>query len=60
MKLLNERIHARALVPGVLAHCAAGRFHPEVVTSRVVPFSEAADAMLDPAPKIVFSNDWAS
>lgn len=60
MKLLNERIHARPLVPAVLAHCAAGRFHPEVVTSRVVPFSEAAEGILDPAPKIVFSNDWAS
>ena len=60
MKLLNERIHARTLIPGVLAHCASGRFHPEVVTSRVVPFTEAAEGILDPAPKIVFSNDWGS
>jgi alcohol dehydrogenase len=60
MRLLNERIHARTLLPPVLAYCAEGRFHPEAVTSRVVPFSEAAEGILDPAPKIVFSNDWAS
>jgi threonine dehydrogenase-like Zn-dependent dehydrogenase len=60
MRLLNERIHARMLLPHVLAYCAAGRFHPEAVTSRVVPCSQAAEGILDPAPKIVFSNDWAS
>jgi alcohol dehydrogenase len=32
-----------------------GRFHPERVTSRVVPFAEAAEAMTDPGPKIVFT-----
>ena len=60
MRLLNERIHARTLLPRVLAHCATGRFHPEAVTSRIVPFSHAAEGILDPAPKIVFPNDWAS
>ena len=60
MRLLNERIHARTLLPPVLAYCATGRFHPEAVTSRIVPFSRAAEGILDPAPKIVFSNDWAS
>jgi alcohol dehydrogenase len=60
MGLLNERIHARTLLPPVLAYCATGRFHPEAVTSRIVPFSQAAEGILDPAPKIVFSNDWAS
>src|SRR5262249_26002718 len=32
MKLVNERIHARTLLPQVLAHCGEGRFHPEAVT----------------------------
>jgi hypothetical protein len=60
MRLVNERIHARTLLPDVLAYCVAGHFHPEAVTSRIVPFSQAAEGMLDPAPKIVFSNDWMS
>jgi len=60
MRLVNERIHARTLLPGVLAYCVEGRFHPEVVTSRIVPFSQAAEGILDPAPKIVFSNDLTS
>jgi threonine dehydrogenase-like Zn-dependent dehydrogenase len=54
----NARIHARPLLPPVLAHCAAGHFHPETVTSRVLPFTQAADGFLDPGPKIVFANDW--
>jgi threonine dehydrogenase-like Zn-dependent dehydrogenase len=60
MKFLNERIHARTLLPPVLAHCAEGHFYPEVVTSRIVPFSQAVEGFLDPAPKIVFTNDWPS
>jgi hypothetical protein len=28
------------------------------VTSRVVPFSQAAEAMTDSGPKLVFKNDW--
>jgi hypothetical protein len=41
----------------VLAHCAQGHFHPEAVTTRVVPFADAIDGALDPAPKIVWTND---
>jgi len=48
------RVHARASLPGVLEHCAGGCFHPEHVTTRVVSFEEAADAMTDPGPKVVF------
>ena len=51
MRLADERIHARTLLPRVLADCAEGRFHPEAVTSRIVPPSEAAEGILDPAPK---------
>jgi threonine dehydrogenase-like Zn-dependent dehydrogenase len=58
MSIINARIHARTVLPSVLAHCAQGHFHPEVVMSRIVPFSRAAEGFLDPAPKIVFTNDW--
>jgi alcohol dehydrogenase len=60
MGFLNARINARTVLQPVLAHCAQGHFHPEIVTSRIVPFSQAAEGFLDPAPKIVFSNDWPS
>jgi alcohol dehydrogenase len=55
----NARIHARTIIPPVLAHCAAGHFHAEHVTSRVVRFSDAPEGFLDPGPKIVFQNDWS-
>jgi alcohol dehydrogenase len=54
--LHTSRVQARAELPQVLAHCAAGHFHPDKVTSRVVPFAEAVQGMLDPGPKIVFVN----
>jgi alcohol dehydrogenase len=57
--LHTGRVQARMELPGVIAHCAAGHFHPEKVTSRIVPFSDAADAMTDPGAKIVFRNDWS-
>jgi alcohol dehydrogenase len=34
---------------------ACGSFHPERVTHGVLPFSEAAEAMTDPGPKVVFT-----
>jgi threonine dehydrogenase-like Zn-dependent dehydrogenase len=52
------RIHARTTFPDALSYCAGGHFHPGAVTSRVVPFSQAAEAYFDPSPKIVFHNDW--
>lgn len=54
---ITGRVHARADLPAVLDRCASGHFHPEHVTSRVVPFSQSIDAMTDPGPKIVFTND---
>ena len=50
----TSRVHSRTTFPEALACMACGRFHPERVTSRVLPFTEAADAMTDPGPKIVF------
>lgn len=55
----TSRVRARAELPGMLAHHAHGHFHPDQVTTRVVPFSEAIDGALDPTPKVVWTNDWA-
>jgi hypothetical protein len=52
------RVQARAELPHVLAHCLAANFQPGIVTSRIVAFSEAAEAFADPGPKLVFRNDW--
>jgi threonine dehydrogenase-like Zn-dependent dehydrogenase len=55
----TSRVRARAELPGLIAHHAHGHFHPEHVTTRVVPFSEAIEGALDPSPKVVWTNDWA-
>lgn len=54
----TSRVQGRALLPQIVEEVKCGHFHPEKVTSREVAFSDAAEAMDDPAPKIVFTNDW--
>lgn len=54
---ITGRVDARSNLPDVLNACAHGHFHPERVTGRVVPFTQAAEAMTDAAPKLVFTND---
>ncbi len=54
---ITGRVDARAGLPDVLERCADGHFHPEHITSRVVPFAQAAEAMTDSGPKVVFRND---
>jgi len=54
---ITGRVHARACLPDVLDHCAHGHFHPERVNSQSVPFTKAAEAMTESAPKLVFTND---
>jgi alcohol dehydrogenase len=49
------RVHSRAVLPEVLACLQHGTLHPEHVTHRLAPFDEAADAMTDPGPKVVFA-----
>ncbi len=44
---VTGRVHARAAIPKVLGLAARGRFHPEQVTSKVVPWDDAADALLE-------------
>jgi threonine dehydrogenase-like Zn-dependent dehydrogenase len=41
------RVHARAAMPEVLQLAAAGALHPELVTTRVIPWANAADALLE-------------
>lgn len=41
------RAHVREAMPHVLELAAGGKLHPERVTSRVVPWSDAADALLE-------------
>jgi threonine dehydrogenase-like Zn-dependent dehydrogenase len=45
------RVHAREAMPHVLDLAAAGKLHPETVTSRVVGWADAPDALVE--------RDWA-
>ncbi len=51
------RVHARASVPAVLECIACGKLQPEAVTHRTASFCDAADAMDEAGPKIVFLAD---
>ncbi len=54
LTLVTARVDSRAHLPAVLGCIACGTLHPEHVTHRVAGFADAADAMADPGPKIVF------
>jgi alcohol dehydrogenase len=50
------RAHVRPAIPHVLDLAAAGRLHPEAITTRVVPWNDATDALLEPGwTKLVFA-----
>lgn len=51
--LHTSRVHARAVIPDVLALVAAGRLEPGLVTSAVVSFDDAPAALADPPTKLV-------
>ena len=48
------RAHSAALLPEVVALVAEGRLHPELVTTRVVDWADAAERFTEPATKLVF------
>jgi threonine dehydrogenase-like Zn-dependent dehydrogenase len=49
------RAHVRPAIPHVLELAAAGRLHAERITTRVVPWTDAPDALLEPGwTKLVF------
>jgi alcohol dehydrogenase len=47
------RAMARPVIPAILALVAAGRLRPQLVTSATVGWEEAAQALLEPAVKLV-------
>ena len=51
--LHTGRVHARAVIPEVLALVTAGRLDPALVTSAVVAFDDAPEALADPPTKLV-------
>ena len=51
------RVHACSTAPAVLDLVANGRIDPARIIDRIVPFSSAADGMVEHATKIVFVND---
>jgi threonine dehydrogenase-like Zn-dependent dehydrogenase len=51
--LHTSRCDARALIPDVLALIAAGKLDPSLVTSAVVGFDDAPEALVEPPTKLV-------
>jgi threonine dehydrogenase-like Zn-dependent dehydrogenase len=47
------RVMARSIIPEILDRTAAGDLHPEQVTSRIVAWDDAADAVGDPETKLI-------
>jgi alcohol dehydrogenase len=52
---VTGRIHARRDAPAVLDLLAAGTLDPAPVTTRVVAFDDAADALLEDYTKLLFT-----
>lgn len=50
-----SRVNARSTAPEVIDLVKAGMLDPGALITRTVPFEEAAEAMTDPAIKIVFT-----
>ncbi|MDO8613258.1 MAG: alcohol dehydrogenase catalytic domain-containing protein [Dehalococcoidia bacterium] len=53
--LVTGRVNARTCLPHVLDLVKSGRLHPEVLTTRIASWEEAADAFLDPSPKVLIT-----
>jgi alcohol dehydrogenase len=51
------RVHARADLDGALECVRCGRMHPDQLIARQVRFQDAAEAMTEPAIKLVFVAD---
>jgi alcohol dehydrogenase len=52
------RGHARPVIPALLELVAAGRFHPELVTSQVADWEDAPQALSDPPRKLVLTRSF--
>jgi alcohol dehydrogenase len=53
IELYIGRAHSAALLPEVIALVAAGRLHPELITTSVIGWEEAPQRYLDPAIKLI-------
>jgi threonine dehydrogenase-like Zn-dependent dehydrogenase len=53
----TSRASARKWLPQVMHCIACGKLHPEHVTHRILSFSDAAEAMTDTGPKLIFTPD---
>lgn len=53
-RFLTGRVNARPAIPDILALVRAGRLHPEIVNSAVVPWESAHEAILADQLKPVF------
>ena len=51
------RCHARPVLPAVASAIAAGRLHPELITTRRARWEEAAEAMKEPSVKLVVDRE---
>ena len=50
---ITARASSRPVIPDILAAVVEGRIHPERITSRVVPWDDAIDALLELPTKLV-------
>jgi len=50
-------INARATIPKVLSLIESGRLQPERVTTRIAPWDDAVEALVDPSAKVVIVRD---
>lgn len=55
-----SRVHARSVMKHTICHACDGTLDPMAIVDRVLPFEDSVEAMLDPAPKIVFSRSAAA
>jgi len=57
INFVTGRVHAREAMPRALALIARGLLYPEIVTSQVVSWQHAAEALSDPRGKTVLARD---
>jgi alcohol dehydrogenase len=50
-----SRVHGRQVLPAVLHHSCAGHLDPLAIVDNTFGFEQAAEAMFDASPKIIFS-----
>ncbi|MEM7436963.1 MAG: zinc-binding dehydrogenase, partial [Myxococcota bacterium] len=49
------RVHSRTVLPSVIDLVTSGALDPLAILSRTATFDDAAEALLDPSPKLIFT-----